>query len=85
MEEVLRLVTPTANMWRVLTRDTTLGGVEIPKGSFAMLRYASANRDEAVFANPNRFDVERANARDHLGFGMGIHFCPGAALAREAL
>ena len=48
-----------------------------------MLRYAAANRDEKVFADPNRFDVERKNAREHLGFGMGAHYCVGAALARE--
>jgi len=83
VEEAIRLETPVCGMWRIPTRDVELGGVTLPKGAMVMLRYASANRDEAVFPDPDRFDVERANLRDHLGFGMGIHFCPGAALARE--
>jgi cytochrome P450 len=48
-----------------------------------MLRYAAANRDPAVFKNPEQFDLERVNAREHLSFGLGIHFCLGAALARK--
>ena len=82
VEEVLRLATPTANMWRVATRDTELAGVAIPKGSFVLLRYASANRDERVFRDPDRFDVRRENAGEHLAFGLGIHLCLGAPLAR---
>lgn len=83
VEEALRLETPTCGMWRVATRDVELGGKTIPEGSMVMLRYAAANRDETVFPDPDRFDVERPNAKDHLAFGMGVHFCPGAALARE--
>lgn len=82
VEEALRLESPVQGMWRVVAQDTELGGVAIPKGAFVMLRYAAANRDEAVFEDPDRFDVARENARDHLAFGMGIHFCVGAALAR---
>jgi cytochrome P450 len=85
VEEVLRLTTPTANMWRRTLRDTELGGVAIPQGSMVLLRYASANRDEAVFPDPDRFDVERANAAEHMAFGYGIHFCLGAQLARREL
>lgn len=85
VEEILRLATPTANMWRVVTRDTRLGGVEIPKGAFLMVRYAAANRDELVFPEPDRFDVERENAREHLAFGLGIHYCLGAQLAKSEL
>jgi cytochrome P450 len=85
VEEVLRLATPTANMWRVAKSDTELGGVEIPGGAFVLLRYASANRDEAVFPDPERFDVERANASDQIAFGRGVHFCLGAELARREL
>jgi len=70
-------------MWRVATRDVELGGERIPEGDMVMLRYAAANRDEAVFENAEAFDVRRENVKDHLAFGMGIHFCPGAALARE--
>jgi len=83
IEEALRLETPTSGMWRVATRDTELGGVAIPEGSMIMLRYAAANRDEALFDDPDTFVIDRPNAKDHIAFGMGIHFCPGAALARE--
>jgi cytochrome P450 len=83
IEETIRLETPVCGMWRIPTRDVELGGQKIPKGAMVMLRYASANRDAAVFEHPERFQVDRPNARDHLGFGMGIHYCPGAALARE--
>ena len=75
VEEVLRLATPTANMWRVTTEDTSLAGVEIPKGAFALLRFASANRDETHFPDPDRLDVARPNAGDHLALGYGVHFC----------
>jgi cytochrome P450 len=85
VEEVLRLATPTANMFRVVLADAEVAGVAIPKGSIVFLRYASANRDEKVFAEPDRFDVGRANAGEHLAFGLGIHFCLGAMLARAEL
>ena len=85
VEEVLRLATPTTNMWRVTTCDTSLAGVEIPKGAFVLLRFASANRDEARFPDPDRLDVDRANAGEHLAFGHGIHFCLGAVLARKEM
>jgi cytochrome P450 len=85
VEEVLRLSTPTANMFRVALADAEVAGVKIPQGSILFLRYASANRDEKVFAEPERFDVTRANAGDHLAFGLGIHFCLGAMLARKEM
>jgi cytochrome P450 len=66
-------------------RDTELGGVAIPAGSMLLLRYASANRDEARFPDADRFDVRRANAGEHLAFGHGIHFCLGALLARKEM
>jgi cytochrome P450 len=83
IEEAVRLETPVSGMWRVTTRDLMLGDQEIPKGAMVMLRYASANRDEAIFEDSETFKADRPNARDHLGFGMGVHYCPGAALARE--
>jgi cytochrome P450 len=83
VEETLRCETPVQGMWRVAARDVELGGEKIPKGSFVMLRYAAANRDPAVFSDPERFDVGRENSREHLSFGLGTHFCPGAALARK--
>ena len=83
VEEALRCETPVQGMWRVTTCDTHLGDTAVPEGSFLMLRYAAANRDPAVFPDPEYFDVERPNAREHLSFGKAIHFCPGASLARK--
>jgi cytochrome P450 len=85
VEEVLRLATPTTNMWRKAKCDAVLGGVAIPAGSMLLLRFASANRDESRFPDPDRFDVRRANATEHLAFGHGIHFCIGANLARKEM
>jgi cytochrome P450 len=83
IEEALRLEAPLCGMWRIPTRDVELGGKRIPEGSMVMVRYASANRDESVFENAEAFDVRRENAKEHLSFGMGVHFCPGSALGRE--
>jgi cytochrome P450 len=57
----------------------------IEEGSLLMLRYAAANRDEDVFERPDEMDVCRHNASDHLAFGQGTHFCPGAMLARREM
>ena len=85
VEEVLRISTPTQNMWRKALATTELGGVEIPEGSMMMLRYGAANRDESQFPDADRFDIGRANASEHLAFGHGIHFCIGAMLARKEM
>ena len=85
VEEVLRLSTPTANMWRVATKDTALNGVSIPAGSMVQIRFSSANRDEARFTEPQGFDVERPNARSNIAFGYGVHMCIGASLARKEM
>lgn len=85
VEEVLRLATPTANMWRVATRDTEINGVPVKKGSMLQLRYSSANRDEDQFEAPQKFDVSRENARTNIAFGHGVHMCIGANLARKEL
>jgi cytochrome P450 len=85
VEEVLRLDTPTAGMWRVVTRDAMLGGHEFKGGSMVMLRYAAANRDPAKYPDPDKFDVERSNARTHLAFGKGIHMCVGNMLSRKEM
>ncbi|MCG8587775.1 MAG: cytochrome P450 [Proteobacteria bacterium] len=85
VEEVVRLTTPTQNMWRVVVEDCELGGMEIPAKSLLLLRYGSANRDETVFPDPDRFDVRRENASENLAFGHGIHFCIGAMLARKEM
>jgi len=82
VEESLRLASPAQAMWRLATADTELGGVAIAAGSRVVLSYASANRDEALFADPDAFDPDRANLADHLAFGKGPHFCIGSSLAR---
>jgi cytochrome P450 len=82
VEEVLRLESPVQCHFRRATRDTVLGGVEIPAGSGVGVLYAAANRDEQQFVDADRFDVRRDNARTHLAFSQGIHFCVGAPLAR---
>ena len=85
VEEVLRLASPTANMWRVATRDTEINGVAVPAGGMVQLRFSSANRDEAVFPHPHHLDVTRSNARSNVAFGHGVHMCIGASLARKEL
>ena len=85
IEESLRLLTPTNNMWRIATEDTELGGVAIPAGSALLLRYRSGNRDEELFENPDKFDVTRNNARRHVAFGQGIHVCLGMNLSRKEM
>ncbi|MGA0840206.1 MAG: cytochrome P450 [Pseudomonadales bacterium] len=84
-EEVLRLATPTANMWRVATTDTEINGVAVPKGGMVQIRFSSADRDESVFPEPDRLDVTRPNVRSHIAFGHGVHMCIGASLARGEL
>jgi cytochrome P450 len=83
VEEALRLEAPVQMLPRRTTTDVSIDGVDIPKGSLCMAMYGSANRDERKYPNPDAFDVERENARTHMAFGQGPHFCPGAALARS--
>jgi len=85
VEEVLRLESPVQGLFRIVTRDVSIDGVQLPAGARVMLRFAAANRDPAQFADPDRLDVERRNAGTHLAFGAGIHHCLGASLAREEL
>jgi cytochrome P450 len=80
-EEMIRWVTPVKEFMRTATEDCELAGVPIAAGESLYLAYLSANRDDAVFADPFRFDVRRDPNR-HLAFGFGAHFCLGAALAR---
>jgi cytochrome P450 len=82
IEELLRYETPSPVNARVLTRDVELDGVTAPAGSVMILLHGAANRDERMFAEPDRFDIHRANKKSHLAFGHGIHFCLGAHLAR---
>ena len=82
IEEALRLSTPTQGMFRIATKDHELDGVHIPKGARLVIVFASANRDESIYSDPDDFDPDRAALREHLAFGKGIHFCLGAALSR---
>jgi cytochrome P450 len=82
VEEALRLSAPAQGMFRIVLRDTVMGGVTIPAGATAVLMYASANRDEIQYEDGDRFCPGRDNVRHHLTFGGGIHYCVGAALTR---
>jgi cytochrome P450 len=82
IEEALRLESPFRQMLRSVPRDTTLGGVDSPADSTALLMFAAGNRDPAQFDNPDSVDLTRGSPKRHLAFGHGIHFCVGAALAR---
>lgn len=81
VEELLRFVTPVHYFRRTATRDVVLRGRRIREGDKVVLLYASANRDEDVFADPDRLDLRR-DPNPHLAFGWGEHFCLGAKLAR---
>src|SRR5947209_4847008 len=81
-DEILRWDSPVQATARFAAEDTVVCGHPVKKGRFVTLMLAGANRDPDVFPNPHEFDVRRANARDHLGFSAGIHFCLGASLAR---
>ena len=85
VEETLRLLTPTNSMWRVTMKDAEIGGVALRAGEVLLLRYGSANRDDAEFEDPERLDLDRADPRRHLAFGAGIHTCIGAQLARKEM
>jgi len=82
VEESVRIETPALGNYRRTTREVEVGGVGLPEGSTLALLWASANRDEAEFPDPDRFDLHRPNLKSHLGFGYGTHFCLGAAVAR---
>jgi cytochrome P450 len=82
VEETLRFG-PAIDGWlRITTRDVTMGDETIPAGSRCLLLLGAANRDPVVFGEPDRFNPQRADSRDHLTFGYGPHFCIGAGLAR---
>ena len=83
--EIIRWQSPVTHMRRTATEDYELDGQLIRKGEKIILWYLSGNRDEALFSNPNQFDVTRDNARRHIGFGFGIHRCVGARLAELQL
>ena len=82
VNEVVRFESPISSFGRLVERDTAIDGVPIPAGSRVVVSYASANRDERKWGNPDVFDVTRKDAVHQLGFGFGDHGCAGQALAR---
>ena len=85
LEETLRYRSPVQAVARIVTKETNLGGQKIQSGQRIIAWLGSANHDESIFADPERFDITRSNSathHGHVGFGHGIHFCLGAPLAR---
>jgi cytochrome P450 len=81
VEEMLRFTPSVFHLRRTAMKDAEIGGRRIAKGDKVIMWYVSANRDESVFPDPHRFDIDRA-PNEHLAFGFGPHFCLGVALAR---
>jgi cytochrome P450 len=84
-QEIIRWQSPVTHMRRTAIADTVLAGQHIAKGEKVIMWYISGNRDESIFADAERFDVGRDNARRHVAFGHGIHRCVGARLAEIQL
>ena len=82
LEETLRWEAPVQTATRHITRPTTLSGVDLAAGEVAQCILSAANRDAAHFTEPERFDIRRPRAGDHLSFAIGPHYCLGAPLAR---
>lgn len=84
VEEAVRMATPIRAFTRYAIEDSEIAGQVIPAGKRVIVIYASANRDDRKFPNPDRFDVTR-DVHDHLGFGQGVHMCMGMHLARREI
>jgi cytochrome P450 len=82
VEELLRYVSPTQFSVRLVRDPVEFGGVTVEPGRVIFAIQAAANRDGSVFPDPDRVDVRRPEAKQHLAFGLGPHFCLGASLAR---
>lgn len=82
VNEIIRWQTPLAHMRRTVTKDCEYGGAKFKKDDKVVLWYLSANRDEDMFPDGERFRIDRKNATDQLSFGVGIHYCVGAHLGR---
>ena len=85
VEEALRYDSVFQIGFRVATETLQIDGHTVREGSAIFLLVSGANRDPAIFERPDEFDITRANARDHISFGTGVHVCLGAALARMEL
>lgn len=84
VEEAVRMATPIRAFTRYVVEDSEIAGHTIPQGARVLVIYASANRDERKFPDPDRFDVSR-DVHDHVGFGQGVHMCMGMHLARREI
>lgn len=82
VDEILRIDSPVQRTGRMAHHATEVIGTPLPRGTVVILQLGGANHDPAVFDDPGRFDVMRANAGDHIAFSGGIHYCLGAGLAR---
>ncbi|ATQ41957.1 cytochrome P450 [Caulobacter mirabilis] len=85
VNEFIRMVSPVIYMRRTATRDAEINGQRIAEGEKVIMYFGAANRDEAVFADPDRLDVSRANADKHIAFGYGPHTCIGKRVAQIQL
>lgn len=82
VEELLRAEPPVRGLAKMAVREVELGGTRLPKGAHILVMYASGNDDDTRFACPRKFDLNRGNLGTHVAFGVGVHRCIGAALAR---
>jgi cytochrome P450 len=82
IEECVRIESPLQGQFRMARVPTTVGGVDVPAGGSVFVMPGAANRDPRQFPDPAEFKLDRANGRQHVGFGFGIHTCAGAPLAR---
>jgi cytochrome P450 len=85
VDEAIRMVSPVMYMRRTATKDTEIRGQKIAEGEKVIMYYGAANRDPAVFADPDRFDAGRTSAKDHVAFGIGPHVCLGQRVANMQL
>ena len=85
VDEAIRMVSPVIYMRRTATREAEIAGQKIAEGEKVVMYYGAANRDDAVFDDPDRFNIERKNAKDHIAFGLGPHVCLGQRTANMQL
>ena len=85
VDELIRMVSPVIYMRRTATSDTEIGGQKIASGEKVIMYFSAANRDPAVFADPDRLDIRRANASKNIAFGFGPHVCIGKRVAQLQL
>ena len=81
VDELLRYEPPQQGLWRTTLEDVEVAGTVVPRNDRVLIIFASANRDEAKWSDPDIFDITR-DASDHLGFGIGVHRCIGEPLAK---